>query len=130
MICPRCKKLLSNKTIIDFKYFLNLDYCSSCGGIWFDKGELTRFEKTIEPTFIEVRKIPNKHDQLETLYCPSCANPQTLQKAEHFKDKNVIIDYCPVCKGIWLDKGELEAIQKENWLIIIGRIFKWLVSMG
>ena len=29
--------------------------------------------------------------------------------------KGVEIDYCPECRGIWLDKGELEKlIEKEN----------------
>lgn len=113
---------------MDFKYFLNIDYCSSCGGIWLDNGELTRLEKTIEPTFYEIRKIPGALKQNEILMCPSCSNPQELQKAQHFRDKHVIIDYCPVCKGIWLDTGEIEAIRKENWIFIIGKFFRWLTS--
>lgn len=30
-----------------------------------------------------------------------------LQMAER---KNVEIDYCPKCRGVWLDKGELDKI--------------------
>jgi len=85
-------------------------------------------EKTIEPTFFENRKVLNMQEQLETLKWPSCDNSQILQKAQHERDKHVIIDYCPVCKGMWLDTGEIEAIRKENWLFIIGKFFKWLVS--
>jgi len=128
MNCPRCNIELTNKTIIDFKYFLNIDYCNSCGGIWLDKGELARLEKTIEPTFYEIRKIPKSQEQLQILKCPSCDNSKILQKAQHQRDKNVIMDYCPVCKGMWLDTGEIEAIRKENWGFIIGKFFKWLVS--
>jgi len=128
MNCLRCNIELTNKTIIDFKYFLNIDYCSSCGGIWLDNGELTRLEKTIEPTFYEIRKIPSIQKQNEVLICPSCSNSQKLLKAQHFRDKHVIIDYCPVCKGIWLDTGEIEAIRKENWVFIIGKFFRWLIS--
>jgi len=127
MNCPRCNIELTNKTIIDFKYFLNIDYCSSCGGIWLDNGELARLEKTIEPTFYEIRKIPKNQEQLEVLKCPSCDNSKILQKAQHQRDKHVIMDYCPVCKGIWLDTGEIEAIRKENWGFIIGKFFKWLI---
>lgn len=119
---------MTNKTILDFKYFLNIDYCGSCGGIWLDKKELTRLEKTIEPTFFEIRKIPDMKEQMETLKCPSCNNSQVLQKAQHSRDKHVIIDFCPVCEGFWLDTGEIEAIRKENWLLIIGKFFKWLVA--
>ncbi len=127
MNCPRCNLELTNKTILDFKYFLNIDYCSSCGGIWLDNGELKRLEKTIEPTFYEIRKIPNKQEQLEILRCPSCDNSKILQKAQHARDKHVIVDYCTECKGIWLDTGEIEAIRKENWVFIIGKFFKWLI---
>ena len=87
-----------------------------------------RIEKTIEPTFLEIRNIPGKEEQLKPLECPSCNNHQILQKVHHTRDKKVIFDYCPACKGIWLDSGELEAIQKENWAITIGRFIKWLIS--
>lgn len=128
MICPRCKIQLTNKRISDLKFSIDVDYCETCNGTWFDKGELVKLENTIEPTLIEFRKIPSKKDQNVALSCPLCGNLQLLQKVGHPKDKRVVIDYCPVCKGIWLDKGELDAIQKENWLITIGRLFKWLFS--
>lgn len=128
MDCLRCKTELINKTIIDFKYVLNIDYCNNCGGIWLDNGELTRLEKTIEPTFYEIRKIPGKEAQEKILACPVCNLAPVMIKARHFRDRHVIIDYCPKCKGIWLDTGEIEAIRKENWVLVIGRFFKWLVS--
>lgn len=40
--------------------------------------------------------------------CPNC--DATLLMS----DKNgVEIDYCPNCRGIWLDKGELEKIMER-----------------
>lgn len=128
MNCPRCKTTLSKEAINDVNISFEVDVCKSCGGIWFDEGELSQIEKIIEPTTLEIRHIPNKDEQFKSLQCPSCNNVQLLQKAEHPRDKKVIIDYCPSCKGIWLDKGELEAIQKENWIITVGRIFKWLIA--
>lgn len=47
------------------------------------------------------------------LFCPKCT--ETL----HITDRQGIeIDFCPVCRGVWLDSGELEkiierAIQRE-----------------
>ena len=128
MICPRCKLPLVTEKISDISATVEVDKCPSCNGMWFQEGELTELEKIIEPTFFEFRKILPKKYQLKPLTCPSCQNLQVLQKAEHPRDKKVIIDYCPVCHGIWLDNGELEAIQKENWLQTIGKIFKWLTS--
>lgn len=41
--------------------------------------------------------------------CPSCS--ETLLMS----DKNGIeIDYCPNCRGIWLDRGELDKIIERS----------------
>jgi Zn-finger nucleic acid-binding protein len=128
MNCPRCQTELVNKTILDFKYFLNIDYCDTCGGIWLDNGELKRLEKTIEPVFYEIRIIPGNREQFRPIKCPSCANPEVLQKMQHRRDTHVIVDFCPVCTGFWLDTGEIEAIRKENWVFVIGKFFKWLFA--
>lgn len=40
-----------------------------------------------------------------------------MKKYRYGKNKRIIVDQCPACKGIWLDDGELEAIQHahERW---------------
>ena len=37
--------------------------------------------------------------------CPNCS--ETLLMSQR---NNVEIDYCPNCRGIWLDKGELDKL--------------------
>ena len=128
MECPRCKSQLSYETIKDLKITFEVDVCHNCGGMWFDQGELARIDKIIQPTLVEIRKIPRESVQLKALYCPSCNDHPLMEKAEHPRDSKVIFDFCPECKGVWLDKGELEAIQKESWLITMGKIFKWLMG--
>ncbi len=39
------------------------------------------------------------------MHCPSCRID--LQMAERH---GVEIDYCPKCRGVWLDRGELDKI--------------------
>ncbi len=129
MLCPRCDAELQEQTIKDLFTSIQVDCCPSCGGTWFDKGELNQLENIMEVSIVEIRKIPNKNSQLEKLKCPCCNLHPTLSKSEHFRDKNVIIDHCEVCQGIWLDKGELEAIQKDNLIASLGKIFKLLVSV-
>ena len=126
MNCPRCKTELKSEQIIEYNSSIEVDICPTYNGIWFDKDELSKIDQIIEPTFFEIRKIPSKKEQNIPLNCPSCNNLQLMRKSDHPRDKHVIIDFCPSCKGIWLDKGELEAIQKENWTITTGRILKWL----
>ncbi len=43
--------------------------------------------------------------------CPTCKDV-TLVMSERQK---IEIDYCPECRGVWLDRGELnKLIEKEN----------------
>ncbi len=43
--------------------------------------------------------------------CPSCVNVN-LNLAER---QGVEIDYCPECRGIWLDRGELDKIIERSY---------------
>ncbi len=42
--------------------------------------------------------------------CPVCKEPD-LVMAER---QGVEIDYCPSCRGIWLDRGELDKIVEKS----------------
>ena len=37
--------------------------------------------------------------------CPACAVPLVMSDRQ-----GVEIDYCPQCRGVWLDRGELDKI--------------------
>ena len=39
------------------------------------------------------------------MQCPNCSNP--MQESKKYE---VYIDYCPRCKGVWLDRGEIDKI--------------------
>lgn len=41
--------------------------------------------------------------------CPSCN--ETLAMTER---QGIEIDYCPNCRGVWLDKGELDKIIEKS----------------
>lgn len=41
--------------------------------------------------------------------CPNC--DETLVMTER---QEVEIDYCPKCRGVWLDKGELDKIIEKS----------------
>jgi hypothetical protein len=44
--------------------------------------------------------------------CPDCNNDLLLSERQ-----GVEIDYCPACRGIWLDKGELDKIIERSAII-------------
>jgi uncharacterized protein len=43
------------------------------------------------------------------LKCPAC-NAELLMSTR----QNIEIDYCPQCRGIWLDRGELDKIIERS----------------
>ncbi len=43
--------------------------------------------------------------------CPSCKDERTLSMTERM---GIEIDYCPECRGVWLDRGELDKIIEKS----------------
>jgi Zn-finger nucleic acid-binding protein len=44
-----------------------------------------------------------------TMNCPACAVPLGMSVRE-----GIEIDYCPSCRGVWLDRGELDKIIERS----------------
>ena len=42
--------------------------------------------------------------------CPVCKDVTLLMTEK----KGIEIDYCPECRGIWLDRGELEKLMEKE----------------
>jgi len=77
----------------------------------------------VEPVIWETIKTLKKDEQYQTLDCPKCQDEHIeMEKVNHPRDSRIIIDQCPNCKGIWVDKGEIEGIQKENIFKVIFRL--------
>jgi hypothetical protein len=41
--------------------------------------------------------------------CPTCSVPLSMSTRE-----GIEIDYCPKCRGVWLDRGELDKIIERS----------------
>jgi Zn-finger nucleic acid-binding protein len=107
--CPLCPgsilvKHEVNGTIVDF--------CESCGGIWLAKGELNKITHPHDGD-IEFCSHENKENSVVTnRLCPVCDNKRLIQD-NFIEYSDIKIEYCKCCGGIWLDKGELDTINKE-----------------
>ncbi len=44
-------------------------------------------------------------EQVATMSCPVCRVPLAMSDRQ-----GIEIDYCPQCRGVWLDRGELDKI--------------------
>ncbi len=42
--------------------------------------------------------------------CPTCTSTELLMTER----LNIEIDYCPQCRGVWLDRGELDKIIERS----------------
>lgn len=47
--------------------------------------------------------------QATAMPCPVCKVPLTMSERQ-----GVEIDYCPQCRGVWLDRGELDKIIERS----------------
>jgi hypothetical protein len=42
--------------------------------------------------------------------CPLCAEPDLVMSER----QGIEIDYCPKCRGVWLDRGELDKLIERS----------------
>ena len=42
--------------------------------------------------------------------CPVCAEPDLVMSDR----QGIEIDYCPKCRGVWLDRGELDKVIERS----------------
>jgi hypothetical protein len=114
MKCPACGKDMVEK---DFGGVI-VDVCENgCRSIWFDWHELTKLDESNEgagDALLDAVDDPRTNDDnREPLHCPKCNMVMHVHKYHSAKEVN--IDECYACGGIFLDSGELSAI-RDNFM--------------
>ncbi len=91
---------------------MHMERCQTCGGLWFDHGELA----ALLGEHVRIHIPAWARDT--GLSCPRCAG---VLAAHHLPEDgvpmdqwSVEIDQCRSCQGIWLDAAELEKIQQTR----------------
>lgn len=115
MKCPRDGAELATVRIGD----VEVDKCHHCDGLWFDQGELDRVRK-LDRTDVEQR-LEQQYGSPEVaagevqgyMRCPRCKDGR-LQAITYTYGKQVRIDRCNECLGVWVDNDELDAILGEQ----------------
>ena len=110
MNCPACTRELRERNVGQF----TVDTChGGCGGIWFDVSELQRVGEREAAALHRVWQHPRREvQQAAQRICPRCP-AQVLERKWFSDSRQVEIDECPKCGGIWLDDGEFSAIREE-----------------
>jgi Zn-finger nucleic acid-binding protein len=113
MKCPACDRELQEMAVSD----LVVDVCKNgCGGIWFDNFELDKVDEKHEAAGEALLEIEMDEsvdiDHLKTRSCPKCKDTQMMKHFYSVK-REVEVNECGTCSGIWLDFGELGQIREQ-----------------
>lgn len=108
MKCPNCKTEMDTISVAGAE----IDYCSKCNGYWLDEKELDTLQdaRDLEMRWMDIdpwadsSKISTVRSNKE---CPRCR--MGLHEVT-YKDSDIKLDACKLCKGVWLDSGELDNI--------------------
>lgn len=128
MNCPRCNVELLEVTPDPELDDIEALHCPQCKGHWLEQEDLHRLEAVTEVEWFEVRHIPHRALQDEPLTCPRCAPARHLVKLKSERDHKVVMDACTSCRGVWLDGGELHAIQHKSVLAALVDALRYLVK--
>lgn len=105
LACVKCTSVLDRASFEG----LEVDLCPRCGGLWLDRGEITRAARLPPGELARMRDLltrtegarPKPSSHLAP--CPACDG-----KLSEVTLGKVHVDYCARCHGIFLDRGELE----------------------
>jgi hypothetical protein len=116
LLCPLDGTTMSCTT---YEADIEVDICPKCGGFWLDHGELENIQHTVEKDYSnELARMPDmigaatrtlKQKSAPLVNCPVC--DKKMARREHGYCSQIMVDVCPSCKGVWLDKGELQALE-------------------
>jgi Zn-finger nucleic acid-binding protein len=109
MICPVCKYAM---IVVEY-HNIELDYCHSCKGVWFDSGELELLLKSQgleEPQafFDSIFTSQEAASSEEKRKCPICG--RKMKKIAIGGQPEILIDVCRDKHGLWFDRGEVAQL--------------------
>lgn len=110
MNCPKCGVTMNTEEMEG----VEIDVCRKCAGVWFEQDELRKAKDQADPDLnwmdFEIWKHKDKFSFSQNpVQCPKCS--LDLVTIEYDKT-GIEIDYCPQCRGTWLDEDEFRKIIK------------------
>lgn len=108
MLCPECHRVM----IIVESHRIELDYCTNCGGVWFDTTELELFLEAAglpgtEFTPEVLLRLPEVKETPHPRKCPIC---RQKMRDVTIGEPPIVIDLCRRGQGIWFDGGEMQQL--------------------
>lgn len=86
---------------------VDIDVCPLTGGVWLELGELASLTSLSNDLPYFAAAVATSR---ETIW-PSPSAPCMLREIKFHPDFDIVLDYCPVSGGLWLDAGELKKVR-------------------
>jgi Zn-finger nucleic acid-binding protein len=107
--CPACGAKLDLYSILSMKF----EGCPKCHGMWLTKDELRKLKNKVG--IGQLHWLNSEVDNLEKTavvpgkrLCPKKDGGKLVSVI--FGKSSVVLDWCPKCHGIWLDRGEFDKV--------------------
>jgi len=109
MNCPKCSAEMETVAFKD----VEVERCTSCGGLWFDMLEhedLSKLKGAAEAIDTGDAAKGREMDELRVATCPKC---HARMLSVHVPDQpHIVYEQCQICNGIFMDAGEFKDFSK------------------
>ncbi len=119
MRCPKCRADMEQ---IDYEG-TEIDRCESCGGLWFDAGEIEQLRDKQSAAAIDTgdKRAGKRNNALHDYDCPRCSG--AMVRVVDPRQPHIWFETCGACHGSFLDAGELRDLTR----VTVADFFKDLV---
>ena len=101
-------------TRLDLYSFFGMEFesCPTCGGLWLHRDELRKLKNKLGVG--QLHWLNAEVDALETSATGAskrmCPEDQAQLATVRFGKSSVVLDWCPKCHGLWLDRDEFQKV--------------------
>jgi Zn-finger nucleic acid-binding protein len=92
-----------------------IDFCDTCGGSYFDKGEIEALlEAGVGEQEFNTKQVNSFRDYSSPVgTCPRCDGAmETVTRTSDYKEYHIYV--CKDCRGIWMNKNIYQAIKDKR----------------
>jgi len=120
MRCPKCRSDMQ-QIVIDGT---EVDRCSTCHGLWFDDGELSKLRNKKAAAMLDIGDVATgkKQNEIENYRCPRCAG--AMIRLVDPGQPHIWFERCGSCHGSFFDAGEMTDLVTVS----VSDFFKRFVS--
>ena len=120
MRCPKCRADMEQ---IEFDG-TEIDRCKTCGGIWFDAGEIEVLRDKQAAAAIDTgdASVGKQSNAIDDYPCPRCSG--AMVRVVDPQQTHIWYETCSACSGSFLDAGELLDLST----LTVADFFKGLVT--